>query len=250
MSYGDHRICHGRCCGSQSFVPARYASFGAEAVTKSYPRFWQDYQSLGGILGGDLMSSSYGETIRFTLFWPVARPRCGGSPWREFPPGFPLIWRPCRPFLNRRAPGRSPTATARREEDRPEFLSGLVGNVTCGAPLTAVIPNRDIHPQDYRSLRDCPRPGHGDYTAQAKFHGAQDAAGGGHLSGRLTAPLCIAGGICLQLLAREGVTIAAHIQAIGDQEDLPFDPVAVGEAELQTLWHGPSLSSGSRQRPP
>ena len=173
------------------------------------------------------MSSSYGETIRFTLFGQSHGPVVGVT-MEGVPPGFPIDLEALQAFLNRRAPGRSPTATARREEDRPEFLSGLVGNVTCGAPLTAVIPNRDIHPQDYRSLRDCPRPGHGDYTAQAKFHGAQDAAGGGHLSGRLTAPLCIAGGICLQLLAREGVTIAAHIQAIGDQEDLPFDPVAVG----------------------
>ena len=184
------------------------------------------------------MSSSYGETIRFTLFGQSHGPVVGVT-MEGVPPGFPIDLEALQAFLNRRAPGRSPTATARREEDRPEFLSGLVGNVTCGAPLTAVIPNRDIHPQDYRSFRDCPRPGHGDYTAQAKFHGTQDAAGGGHLSGRLTAPLCIAGGICLQLLAREGVTIAAHIQAIGDQEDLPFDPVAVGEAELQTLLARP-----------
>ena len=155
------------------------------------------------------MSSSYGETIRFTLFGQSHGPVVGVT-MEGVPPGFPIDLEALQAFLNRRAPGRSPTATARREEDRPEFLSGLVGNVTCGAPLTAVIPNRDIHPQDYRSLRDCPRPGHGDYTAQAKFHGAQDAAGGGHLSGRLTAPLCIAGGICLQLLAREGVT-AEHV---------------------------------------
>ena len=97
-----------------------------------------------------------------------------------------------------------------------------MGNVTCGAPLTAVIPNRDIHPQDYRSFGTAHGPAMGTIPLKQKFHGTQDAAGGGHLSGRLTAPLCIAGGICLQLLAREGVTIAAHIQAIGDQEDLPF----------------------------
>ena len=122
-------------------------------------------------------------------------------------------------FLNRRAAGNNAWSTARREPDVPEFLSGLVGNRLCGVPLTAVLQNTDTRSQDYRNLVDCPRPGHADYTAQIKYHGAQDAAGGGHFSGRLTAPVCVAGGICLQLLAQEGISVFSRIVAIGGVRD-------------------------------
>lgn len=131
-------------------------------------------------------------------------------------------------FLNRRAPGQNDWSTPRKEEDRPEFLSGLSEGRTCGAPLTAIIRNTNTRSGDYANLRDVPRPGHADYTAQMKYSGAQDAAGGGHFSGRLTAPLSIAGGICKQLLTREGIQVGAHIAAIGGMEDCPFDPVDPG----------------------
>ena len=122
-------------------------------------------------------------------------------------------------FLDRRAPGRAEYATPRKEADRPEFLSGLVGNVTCGAPLAAIIRNTNTRSGDYSNLAVVPRPGHADYTAAVKYGGAQDAAGGGHFSGRLTAPLCIAGGVCLQLLRREGIEIISRIAAIAGVED-------------------------------
>ena len=96
---------------------------------------------------------------------------------------------------------------------------------TCGAPISAVIRNTNTRSQDYANLRDCPRPGHADYTAQIKYHGFQDAAGGGHFSGRLTAPLCIAGGMCLQWLAEKGIHIGAHIASIENVRDTPFDMV-------------------------
>ena len=97
-------------------------------------------------------------------------------------------------FLARRKPGKSPLSTARREADAPVFLSGLENGVTCGAPLCAVIENGDQHSSDYDALQDKPRPGHADYTAFVKWGGQADMRGGGHFSGRLTAPLCIAGG--------------------------------------------------------
>ena len=184
------------------------------------------------------MSSTYGENFRLTIFGQSHGPAIGVT-MEGLPAGFPIDLEALQAFLDRRAPGRRATATARREGDRPVFLSGLVRNITCSAPLTAVIANTDPQSEDYAPFRDCPRPGHGDYTAQVKFHGAQDAAGGGPLSGRLTAPLCIAGGICLQLLAREGVAIAAHIQSIGEQEDLPFDPQNVDKAQLRALLARP-----------
>ena len=122
-------------------------------------------------------------------------------------------------FLNRRAPGRNAYSTPRKEADMPEFLSGLKGNVTCGAPLTAIIRNTNTRSGDYAPFADVPRPGHADYTARVKYGGAQDGAGGGHFSGRLTAPLCIAGGICLQLLQARGVQVFARIASIAEVED-------------------------------
>ena len=121
-------------------------------------------------------------------------------------------------------------------------MCGLVDNVTCGAPLAAVIENTNTRSQDYSSLHDVPRPGHADYTAQVKYGGFQDVAGGGHFSGRLTAPLCIAGGIALQILARRGIRVSAHIRSIAGIEDRPFDPM--GEEpevlDIHTLFGNPS----------
>ena len=136
-------------------------------------------------------------------------------------------------FLKRRAPGGKAWATPRKEADTPEFLSGLVNDVTCGAPLSAVIRNTNTRSGDYANLRDIPRPGHADYTAQVKFGGHQDVSGGGHFSGRLTAPLCIAGGICLQLLERRGVAIGAHLLQVGAARDEAYDPVRLTPQALR-----------------
>ena len=104
----------------------------------------------------------------------------------------------------------------------PVFLSGLENGVTCGAPLCAVIENSDQHSSDYSELRDKPRPGHADYTAYVKWKGQADMRGGGHFSGRLTAPLCVAGGIAKQILARRGVYVGAHLWSVGTERDAPF----------------------------
>ena len=176
------------------------------------------------------MSSTYGERFRFTIFGQSHSPAIGVT-IEGIPAGFARDMERLQQFLSRRAPGSSPMATARKEADKPVFLSGLVGNVTCGAPLTAIIENTNTRSGDYENLRDCPRPGHADYPAQVKYGGHQDVAGGGHFSGRMTAPLCIAGGIALQLLEQMGITVGAHIRSIGMVPDSPFDPVTVS-AEL------------------
>ena len=164
------------------------------------------------------MSSSYGENIRITIFGQSHAPAIGVT-IEGLPAGFAIDRAALQAFLDRRAPGRDPTATARREADEPEFLSGLVGDVTCGAPLTAIIRNSNTRSQDYEELRAVPRPGHADWPAQVRFGGFQDVAGGGHFSGRLTAPLCIAGGIVLQILAQKGVTVQARAERIGGETD-------------------------------
>ncbi|MBC8546989.1 chorismate synthase [Clostridiaceae bacterium NSJ-31] len=138
-------------------------------------------------------------------------------------------------FCARRAPGRSSTATKRKEPDRPEFLSGLLDGRTTGAPLCAVIRNSDTHSGDYDNLRTTARPGHADYTAWLRFQGYNDVRGSGHFSGRLTAPLVVAGGIAKQILRRRGVEVGAHILSVHSIVDRAFDPVAVTAQTLRSV---------------
>ena len=164
------------------------------------------------------MSSTYGEHLKLSIFGQSHAPAIGMT-LDGVPAGQAIDLDELQRFLDRRAPGRAEYATPRKEADRPEFLSGLVGNVTCGAPLAAIIRNTNTRSGDYSNLAVVPRPGHADYTVAVNYGGAQDAAGGGHFSGRLTAPLCIAGGICLQLLRHEGIEIISRIASIAGVED-------------------------------
>ena len=164
------------------------------------------------------MSSGIGENMRLTIFG-QSHSAAIGMTLEGIPAGKELDMEQLSAFLLRRAPGRNAWSTSRKEADQPEFLSGLVGNITCGVPITAIIRNGDTRSGDYASLKEVPRPGHADFPAEIKYHGFQDVAGGGHFSGRLTAPLCVAGGICLQLLQAEGIQIRARILSIGSVED-------------------------------
>lgn len=168
------------------------------------------------------MSSTYGENLKLTIFGQSHGPAIGMT-MDGIPAGLPVDLEELQRFLNRRAPGQNDWSTPRREEDRPEILSGLVDGFTCGAPIAAAIRNTNTRSADYNNLKDCPRPGHADYTAQIKYGGFQDAAGGGHFSGRLTAPLCIAGGMCKQWLEEMGIHIGAHISIIAGNYDEHFD---------------------------
>ena len=164
------------------------------------------------------MSSTYGENLHLTIFGQSHSPAIGVTV-EGIPAGEKVDPDELQRFLNRRAPGKNAWSTPRKEADVPEILSGLVDGHTCGAPLTAIIRNTNTRPQDYANLAVMPRPGHADYTAEVKYGGWQDRTGGGHFSGRLTAPLCIAGGICLQILAREDITVVSRIAAIAGISD-------------------------------
>lgn len=133
-------------------------------------------------------------------------------------------------FMRRRAPGNTKYSTKRREADEPVVLSGLVDGVTCGAPLGFLIENTNTRSSDYDNLRAVPRPGHADYPANVRYGGYQDVAGGGHFSGRLTAPLCFAGAVCLQILESKGVKVQAHIYELAGVRDIPFDPIMITDA--------------------
>lgn len=172
--------------------------------------------------------SQYGEHLHLTIFGQSHAPAIGMT-LEGLPAGEAIDMEALQGFLNRRAPGQNEWSTPRKEADVPEFLSGLVGNVTCGAPLTAIIRNTNTRSGDYAGLSVVPRPGHADFTAAVKYGGHADFAGGGAFSGRLTAPLCIAGGICLQLLRRRGITVISRIAAIGGVTDIA--PLTASTAE-------------------
>lgn len=183
------------------------------------------------------MSSSYGENIKLTVFG-QSHSEAIGMTLEGVPAGFLVNMDELKTFMGRRAPGNSPLSTPRKEADIPEFLSGLKDNVTCGAPICAIIRNTDTRSQDYDKLAYIPRPGHADYTAAVKYGGHQDYAGGGHFSGRLTAPVCIAGGICKQLLAAEGIEITARIASVADVCD---DYEKMEEKILEAKRNGDSV---------
>ena len=172
--------------------------------------------------------SRYGEFLHLTIFGQSHAPAIGMT-LEGLPAGESIDMEALQTFLDRRAPGRNDWSTPRKEADQPEFLSGLVGNVTCGAPLTAIIRNTNTRSGDYDGLSVVPRPGHADYTAGVKYGGHADFAGGGAFSGRLTAPLCIAGGICLQLLKKQGIEVISRIASIGSVEDVT--PLTVSTAD-------------------
>lgn len=164
------------------------------------------------------MSSIIGDNIKISI-WGQSHSDAIGVTIDGLPAGIKIDIKKLSEFLKRRAPGQDKYSTPRKEADLPEFLSGLVDDTTCGAPLCAIIKNTNTKSSDYKNITDIPRPAHADYTAHIKYNGFNDVAGGGHFSGRLTAPLCIAGGICLQILESMGIKISARIKSIGGEED-------------------------------
>ena len=167
------------------------------------------------------MSSEFGKQLRVSVFG-QSHGKAIGVNIDGLPAGEAIDLDELNAFLDRRKPGKSPLSTARKETDTPVFLSGLEDGVTCGFPMCVMITNSDQHSSDYSELADKPRPSHADYTAHIKWGGHADMRGGGHFSGRLTAPLCVAGGIAKQILARRGIYVGAHLAAVGTEDDAPF----------------------------
>ena len=177
------------------------------------------------------MSSTFiGQRLRLSIFG-QSHSEAIGMTLDGLPAGIEIDPDELQRFLNRRAPGQNDWSTPRKEEDRPDFLCGLKDGFTCGAPLTAVIHNNNTRPKDYSQLKITPRPGHADYTAEVKYRGFQDYSGGGHFSGRLTAPLCIAGGIVRQELRRHNIAVDARIVAIaGIRDESAFEASVADKA--------------------
>lgn len=194
------------------------------------------------------MANTYGNNIQLSIF--------GGSHDVEigmtlegFPAGVKLPESELLAFMARRAPGQGPWATARKEPDIPVFTAGITVEeaqggkvyVSDGTPMRAVIINQNQRSGDYSSLPDTPRPSHADYPARLKFGDTVDLRGGGKYSGRLTAPLCIAGAFCLAYLRERGIEVGAHIQQIGAVKDAAFDRLHL----IPEALHAPAKSNFS-----
>ena len=180
------------------------------------------------------MSNLLGDNYRLLVFGQSHSPMIGGV-IEGLPAGVAPDMDFIRAFMARRAPGGA-LSTARVETDAPEIVSGLnEWGRTCGAPLTFLIRNADHHSADYSNLRDVPRPGHADYTAAVKFGGENDIRGGGQFSGRLTAPLCFAGALAMQLLREKGVRVKARVMRVAGIEDRPMD---LANPELDAISDG------------
>ncbi|MBQ8654926.1 MAG: chorismate synthase [Clostridia bacterium] len=190
------------------------------------------------------MSSCFGQHLKLSLFG-QSHGEAIGVAMDGFPAGMRIDQARLAAEMARRAPGQSKMTTSRKEPDQPEILSGVLNGVTTGQPLCAVIRNTNTRSQDYGDGVDLVRPGHADYTGHVRYFGFEDWRGGGHFSGRLTAPIVFAGALCSQWLEAQGVKIACHIQQLGTVKDASFmdrDP-SVDYAYLKGM-HLPVLQGG------
>lgn len=180
------------------------------------------------------MSSSFNGGVKFSLFG-ESHGKGIGVVLDNLPAGEPIDLEKIGEFMARRAPKKDGTSTMRNEKDIPEILSGLYEGKTTGTPIAAVIYNSDQHSGDYGNLISTARPAHADYTGYLRYNGANDPRGGGHFSGRITAPLCFAGAVCAQILENRGITTGAHIIKIKDVLDERFDPVNITAEQLNSV---------------
>lgn len=177
------------------------------------------------------MSSVWGEHIKISVFGESHGP-CIGVVIDGLPAGIKLDMEKINAEMARRRPGMDIYSTQRKEADRVEIVSGFFNGYTTGAPLCGIIKNTDKRSADYDDIKDIMRPGHADYTAYVRYNGFADYRGGGHFSGRLTAPVVFAGAVATQYLEQKGITIGTHLLRIGNVRDEPIDPLNISAEQL------------------
>lgn len=168
------------------------------------------------------MAATWKNNIELTIFG-ESHGKAIGIVIGNLPSGIKLDFDLIKKDMKRRAPGQNKMSTARKEGDEVEIISGLLDGVTTGAPLTAMIYNSDQHSKDYSLLESHMRPGHSDFSAFVKYKGFNDVRGGGHFSGRITAPIVFAGSVAKQILSKRGIKVGAHILAIKNVYDNKYD---------------------------
>ena len=180
------------------------------------------------------MSSTWGSNIKLSLFG-ESHGSAIGINIDGLPPGVSLDLEEISLEMRRRAPGKDKISTSRVEKDEFEILSGYFNNRTTGSPLCMLIKNTNTKSRDYEKTKDLIRPGHADYTGFKRYQGYNDFRGGGHFSGRLTAPICFAGAIAKQILRDKGIIVGGHIKSIGHIEDISFNKIDINAEELLSL---------------
>ncbi|MEL3957484.1 chorismate synthase [Caldifermentibacillus hisashii] len=180
---------------------------------------------MSGIMGNKLKLSIFGESHGPAI----------GITIDGLPPGVAIDMDKVLAEMDRRKPGKSLLSTTRKENDTPEIISGFFNGYTTGAPLTAIIRNSDQRSKVYEDIKNLMRPGHADYPAFVKYGGFHDYRGGGHFSGRITAPLVFAGAIAKQILAEKGILVGAHVKSIRHIHDKSFQDVEVNQALFDEL---------------
>ena len=177
------------------------------------------------------MSGQWGKKVKYSIFGESHGTGIGIT-IDGLPPGIKLDMNFINNEMQRRAPGRDEFSTKRKEGDKVQILSGYFNGYTTGTPLCGVIFNENQNSKDYDKLKDLARPGHADLTGNVKYAGFNDYRGGGHFSGRITAPLVFAGALAKQILAQKGILIGSHILSIGNVFDNYIDGVNITERML------------------
>lgn len=195
------------------------------------------------------MSGVWGRHLQISLFGESHGPGIGVV-MGGLPSGLALDMEKVAGALARRAPGRDAVSTARKEADQPEILSGLYQGKTTGTPLAALIRNQDAHSEDYEDMARLMRPGHGDFPGWKRYKGFADPRGGGHFSGRLTAPLVFAGAVAQQILEEKGIMVCAHIQSIAQVEDLSYAKALGQKNDLRDVLDEPIRQALQEMRLP
>lgn len=175
-----------------------------------------------------------GNKLKLSIFGESHGPAIGIT-IDGLPPGVAIDMDKVLAEMDRRKPGKSLLSTTRKESDTPEIISGFFNGYTTGAPLTAIIRNSDQRSKVYEDIKNLMRPGHADYPAFVKYGGFHDYRGGGHFSGRITAPLVFAGAIAKQILAEKGIFVGAHVKSISHIDDKSFQDVEVNQALFDEL---------------
>lgn len=180
------------------------------------------------------MSGVWGSKIKYSIFG-ESHGEAIGITIDGLQPGIELNLEEINREMRRRAPGKNKLSTPRQEKDEFQILSGYFNNKTTGTPLCTVISNSDHHSKDYEKTKDLMRPGHADYTGKVKYGGFNDYRGGGHFSGRITAPIVFAGALAKQIIGKKGIMIGSHIKSIGTVGEEYFDEVNIKEDLLKEL---------------
>ncbi|WP_055070307.1 chorismate synthase [Clostridium massiliamazoniense] len=180
------------------------------------------------------MSGTWGNKIELSIFG-ESHGKAIGIVINGIKPGFEIDMDKIEKEMERRAPGRNKMSTQRKEGDKPKILSGIFEGKTTGAPISMIIENSDTRSKDYSKLKDLMRPGHADYAGNRRYGGFNDYRGGGHFSGRITAPLVFAGALAKQLLEEKGIKIGAHISSVGKVKDDSFNRINISESLLEHL---------------